>query len=47
MNHRTSHGVLEETMRFCFDARVYIQLETRTSAVEILIQNFTLFSDDP
>ena len=47
MSHRTSHGVLEKTMKFSFDAIVYIQLEARASAVEILIKKFTLFSDEP
>ena len=46
--HRSSHGVLEETMKFCLGARAYIQLGARASAVKILIPKFfTLFSDCP
>ena len=44
MSYRTSCGFSEETLKFCFDARVYIQLEARAYVAEILIQNFTLFS---
>ena len=34
MGHGSSHGVLEETMKFCFDARVYIQLGAKASVVK-------------
>ena len=47
MSHMTSHRVSLETVKFCFDARVYIQFEARASTGEIVIQNFTLFSDEP
>ena len=30
----SSHGVLEETMKFCSEARVYIQLGAGASAVK-------------
>ena len=33
-SHGSSHGVLEETMKFCLEARVYIQLRVRASGVK-------------
>ena len=33
-SHRSSHRVLEETIRFCLEARVYIQLGARASGVK-------------
>ena len=35
MMHRSGHGVLEETMKFCLEARVFIQLGARASAVKV------------
>ena len=32
--HRSSHGVSEETMKFCLGARAFIQLGARASAVK-------------
>ena len=35
--HGSFHGVSEETMKFCLEARAYIQLGARASAVKFLI----------
>ena len=34
MSHGSSHGVSEETIKFCLEAMVYIQLGARASAVK-------------
>ena len=33
--HGYAHGVSDETMKFCLEARVFIQLGARVSAVKI------------
>ena len=40
--HGSAHGVLEETMKFCLEARVFIQPGAGASAVKFLIPKFLI-----